>query len=112
MILIGYRDMSEDEFKQYIVEVYYAAQQHVDKYDILIASGGDDGGYEEWSFFLLREKETGKLFENNASHCSCFGFEGQFAPVETSLTYLKSDNFYATGIGKTELQKCLKQLNL
>jgi hypothetical protein len=42
----------------------------------------------------LRDKETGKLYENHGSHCSCYGFEDQWAPEETSIEYLQSDKFY------------------
>jgi hypothetical protein len=38
--------------------------------------------------YVLFEKD-GKLYENNASHCSCYGLEKQWAPEEVSLEYLK-----------------------
>jgi hypothetical protein len=41
--------------------------------------------YEDYvgSAFVLFRKE-GKLYEVNASHCSCFGLEGQWEPEETT----------------------------
>lgn len=37
--------------------------------------------------FVLFEKE-GRLFEVNASHCSCYGLEDQWRPEETSFDVL------------------------
>lgn len=45
---------------------------------------GDNGS----SWFLFRQ--AGKLFEVTASHCSCYGFEGQWLPEEvTKMELLK-----------------------
>ena len=38
--------------------------------------------------FVLFE-ENGDLFEVNASHCSCYGLEGQFDPERTDLESLR-----------------------
>lgn len=47
-------------------------------------------GYEsyEGSSFCLYRKE-GVLYENYASHCSCYGLEGQWDPSETTPEALK-----------------------
>jgi hypothetical protein len=39
--------------------------------------------------FVLFKHQSGKLFEVNAAHCSCYGLEGQFIPDETTITALK-----------------------
>jgi len=39
--------------------------------------------------FVLYEKE-GKLFEVNATHCSCYGLEGSWYPEEVSLVELRN----------------------
>ena len=44
-------------------------------------------GCDSSSFFLFRK--AGKLYEVHGSHCSCYGFEGQWEPQETSLVALK-----------------------
>lgn len=62
------------------------------KYKFLIAYV-DYGSYEGTGFLLMRDKETGKLFENHSGHCSCFGNEDQFEPEPTDVIYLKSDKF-------------------
>jgi len=48
--------------------------------------------YEEDSFCLFRK--NGKLFETYGTHCSCYGFEGQWNPVETSWEELLSRKYY------------------
>lgn len=53
--------------------------------NILFASYGTDNYSGE--AFVLFEKE-GKLYEVNASHCSCFGLEHQWSPEETNIVSL------------------------
>ncbi len=45
-----------------------------------------DWGCDSTSYFLFYYK--GKLFEVFGSHCSCFGFEDQWKPDETSFIAL------------------------
>jgi len=98
MLKLGdYSKCSDEDVVQDIVSSYCVNLDLVSKFEILIAQLNGDGGYEESSFFLLRDKETGMLHENHASHCSCGGFEGQFEPKETTVTYLKSEHFYFYG---------------
>ena len=52
------------------------------KCEILIAYYAIDG-YDGESFVLFRK--DGKLYEVNASHCSCYGLEGQWEPEETTV---------------------------
>ena len=86
---------SEDEVKKHIVLSYEADEKEVEKYEILIAyESVGSWGCDSSSWFLLKEKATGKLFETHGSHCSCYGFEGQFEPEETTVEYLQSDKFY------------------
>lgn len=75
------------------------ADQLREKFEVLIAyESVGSWGCDSSSFFLLRERATGKLFENHGSHCSCYGFEDQWTPEETTLEYLKSDKFsFSTG---------------
>ncbi len=73
----------------------YTGGSEVDKYSVLIAyESVGDWGCDSSSFFLLKNKETGKLFEVHGGHCSCYGFEGQFTPEETTMDYLTSEHFY------------------
>ena len=112
MIRIGfYENWSEEQIKSDIIGQYCTDPESVNKFDILLARCDGDS-YDESSYFLLREKKTGKLFENHASHCSCSGFEGQFDPKETTVAYLTSDHFYAYGIEKETVCQIIKSLGL
>jgi hypothetical protein len=51
-----------------------------------------DGGYDGSAYFLVQDRETGKLYEVTGGHCSCYGFEGQWDPKITSKEYLLSQN--------------------
>jgi hypothetical protein len=57
-------------------------------FDVLIGFY-QHGNYEGESFVLLREPATGKLYEVNAYHCSCYGLDGQFEPEETTVTAIR-----------------------
>ena len=43
------------------------------------------------SAFWLRQDDRGNFYEGHGSHCSCYGFEGQWKPEHTAAQYLKSD---------------------
>lgn len=66
------------------------AYNQLSKLDVLIAySSVGDYGCDSSSFFLFKDKETGVLYELHGSHCSCFGFEGQFQLEESNAAALK-----------------------
>jgi len=91
---------TEADVKNHLLVDYEAPAEEVDKYDILIAyESVGDYGCDSSSFFLLRNRETGELYENHGSHCSCYGFEEQFEPEETTLEYLQSEHFGLYGGG-------------
>ena len=46
----------------------------------------DGGGYEGEAHVIFRKE--GKLYEVNASHCSCYGLDGQWEPEETTVAAL------------------------
>lgn len=62
--------------------------------DIIVADY-DTPAYEGYAFVLYRRKgkKDAPLFEVNASHCSCYGLEGQWEPEETSVGALKMRKF-------------------
>lgn len=43
------------------------------------------------SAWILYVGVDGKLYEVHGSHCSCYGFEGQWEPTETTGKYLTSE---------------------
>lgn len=56
--------------------------------EILLASYGEDYGYDGAAFVLFRK--GGALYEVNGSHCSCYGLEDQWKPEETTIAALRS----------------------
>lgn len=83
----SYNDLVECICKDYEVDPH-----RVRCFDILIAYTGGDCS-DEKSWFLLRKRTSGILYENDSFHCSYYGFEGQWKPVVSSLAYLQSDKF-------------------
>ena len=58
--------------------------------EILIAyESVGNWGCDSSSFFVMKDRETNKLYEVNGSHCSCYGFEGQLDLEETTVEALK-----------------------
>lgn len=95
LFLEDLKDFTEEEIREHFRSEYEAKKEDIDKFDILIAyESVGNWGCDSSSFFLLRDRETNELYENHGSHCSCYGFEGQFTPEKTTIDYLKSDNFY------------------
>jgi hypothetical protein len=90
LLLEDLRSMSEDEVRSHLIGEYEAPSDLVNELDILIAyESVGSWGCDSSSFFLLKNKETGVLYETHGSHCSCYGFEGQFNLEETSVEALK-----------------------
>lgn len=52
-------------------------------------------GCDSSSFFLI--EKGGVLFENHGGHCSCYGFEGQWAPDETTKESLQKRSYFSMG---------------
>jgi len=90
LLLEDLKSMSEAEVKSHLMGEYEAPSDLVNKLDILIAyESVGSWGCDSSSFFLVKDKETGVLYEVHGSHCSCYGFEGQFTLEETSVDALK-----------------------
>ena len=82
-----YGSPSDDEKAQLLAKL--------DGFDFLVAyESVGNWGCDSSSWFLMRDKQTGTLYENYGSHCSCFGFEGQWEPEETSYGHIASEKFY------------------
>lgn len=76
----------------HVVQAYQEDISVVKKYRFLIACEHEDS-YDGSSYFLLKDKKTGDLFEVHGGHCSCYGFEGQFKPEGTTIDYLQSEHY-------------------
>ena len=86
---------SQEEVKAHIVSSYEATPAELEGKRIVIAyESVGSWRCDSSSWFLVEDTETGKLYETHGSHCSCYGFEGQWDLEETSLGYLTSDKFY------------------
>lgn len=101
------KDMTEAEVKEHLAQNYasepnsYPTEADIDAlrktlkgYEVLVAyESVGSWGCDSSSYFLLRNKASKKFYEVSGSHCSCYGFEGQFDPQEAEVDYLKSDRF-------------------
>lgn len=69
----------------------------LEQYEFLLAyESVGSWGCDSSSFFLMRTPD-GKLWENHASHCSCYGFEGQWSPEETTKEALERRSYWPLG---------------
>lgn len=89
LLLEDLKELSEAEVKAHLIREYEANSDVLNDLDIVIGyESVGSWGCDSSSFFLLKDKD-GKLFEVHGSHCSCYGFEGQFTLEETSVDALK-----------------------
>lgn len=105
--------LTQKQIREKIVAEFEADEKEVAKYEYLVAYV-DYGSYEGSGWILMRDKETGLLFENHSSHCSCYGNEGQFSPEPCTIEYLKSDKFsmYSYGDEERAVREYLKKLKV
>jgi hypothetical protein len=75
--------------KDDIASAYQIHISDLDDAEVLIAKY-HTGSYEGSSFVLIQRGKV--LYEVNASHCSCYGLEGQWDEEETFLDALKKRN--------------------
>lgn len=83
---------SEDEFRETLLDEYKAAQEDVDFVATLIIAMSDSQPYEDTSLFVFLGTD-GKLYEVHGSHCSCYGYEGQWLPEETTFEALAARRY-------------------
>lgn len=87
------------EVKEAIACQFEIEMEDLERFAVLIGyiSVGDYG-CDSSAYILLREHKTGKYYEVFGSHCSCYGFEDQWEPEETTIEYLTSNHFgFGTG---------------
>lgn len=83
------KGMTEAEIKRHLEVEYEATPEQLNGLEILIAyESVGSWGCDSSSFYLFKDAE-GKLYEVHGSHCSCYGFEGQFKLEETAIEALK-----------------------
>lgn len=85
---------TEKEILDHLVHSWEAPADVAKKFRVLVAyESVGDHGCDSSGWYLLRQVGSRQLFEVSGSHCSCYGFEGQFTPELTDRKYLKSENF-------------------
>ena len=90
LFLADLQNKSEKEIKDYIAEEYETDRNALDKLSFLVAyESVGSWGCDSASYFLVRDKMTGALFDVRGSHCSCYGFEGQWELEAVELAALK-----------------------
>lgn len=89
------KDKTPDQIRDHISQSYETDRAALNRFEILIAyESVGSWGCDSSSWFLVRELAfPHQLFENHASHCSCYGFENQWSPEPTTVEYLKSEKF-------------------
>jgi hypothetical protein len=97
------------EFKtvEDIIQQFEAPADALKEAEILLAWYG----YGDWcgSALVLYLKD-GKLFEVNASHCSCNGLEGQWEPQETNWKALAIRDLRGEEEGSFKAHEALQSL--
>lgn len=81
--------------REKIARDFEVKRTEVDEFQVLVAyMSVGNYGCDSSAWLLLRDRNSGALLEVHGSHCSCYGFEGQFKPEPTSLEYLNSDKLH------------------
>ena len=81
-----FSDAYDEDFNQIVITIDDLKKETWAGVDVLLASYTNEW-YNGDAFVLF--KKNGKLYEVNASHCSCHGLEGQWDPEETCIDSLK-----------------------
>ena len=108
LALADLKDLNEYQVKQHLVREYGAVSNDpevskaLENFEVLVAyESVGDYGCDSSSYFLLKSKQSGNLFVVTGGHCSCYGFENQFTPSETTVEALKhqanNGYFFSTG---------------
>lgn len=88
-------DASEYSVQQCLDWIKTNHEESFPKGLIPIYGGHEYENYEGNAKFLLIEPSNGKFYEIYGSHCSCYGFEGQFDPKECPIEYLAKGKQWA-----------------
>ena len=90
-IMVSLDKLAQDDIREHITEEYRVKSKELEGI-VFIARAWYSESYDEGEWYLVRMPD-GELRENEAAHCSCYGFEGQWRPSHTSLKYLLSEHF-------------------
>ncbi len=119
MVLIGWNDLESLKADFFGYQSDYLGKDGYEFYDKAAAEATavfskievlfavyDSGGYEGHAFVLIRDGE--KLYKIDVGHCSCYGLEGQWAPVEVTKNDLVE--FVSLEYPSPSLYGCLGEL--
>ena len=96
--LEDFEGMDEREVWDHVINGWGCPPLDEKRFDIVVAyESVGDYGCDSSGYFLLREKDGGTFYEVEGSHCSCYGFEDQWEPGQTSLGALKMRNYIGAG---------------
>lgn len=88
------KDKTDEQIRAHWVSEWEIKPEEAERYNPIASyESVGDYGCDSSAWFLIQDRETGALLEVHGSHCSCYGFEGQFTPEPTTLEYLKSNKF-------------------
>lgn len=101
LVLEDLKGKTEMEIKEHLIRYYSdegsngaKVKNALEDLTVLIAyESVGSWGCDSTSFFLFKDSK-GKLYELHGSHCSCYGFEGQFRLEKTerqALMYRVND---------------------
>lgn len=83
------------DVKDHIASAFEIERKQLSRWNVLVAyESVGSWGCDSSNYFLMRDRRTKELYEARGSHCSCYGFEGQWEPEKVELEYLKSDKHY------------------
>lgn len=96
MLALGdFKDLSTSEIKTEIVKEYQITPELLAGVHLIVAGMWEDS-YDGHAFIPF-ERE-GKVFEVQSAHCSCYGHEGQWDPIERPIeAIVKSGNYVLAG---------------
>lgn len=117
LFLADFSGLSSSQLLKKVAADYNIDVKELKQYQFIIAYQSEGSyGCDSSSYFLLRHKTSKLFYEVRGSHCSCFGFEGQFDPESTPVEYLKSDRFTVPFTGgyddeaKDNIQKIIRRI--
>jgi hypothetical protein len=84
----GFYSYNSEKALDSIEELFGVFEAKQNGENILYAENIENGSSFDESCWIVFEK-NGKLYEINASHCSCYGYEGQWNPEETDVAFLR-----------------------
>lgn len=98
VFLADYAGWSDGQLREHLASDWEADRATIDKFDILLAyESVGSWGCDSSAFLILRGKGGGKLYEVHGGHCSCYGFEGQFEPEDTTASVMAARGYISTG---------------